>query len=143
MISQTGGIERFKGFAKANTTQTPDDLLDRFLTELTHAELKILLYIIRRTYGFEKDSDHISLKQISEGIVTPEVSGGERRADSFRYPTSSGISASVAPGGAGVEPAPQLSEEDGTAAFLYGLPKVVKTSVRFDVLPVLAWTKKG
>jgi len=37
--------------------------------ELTFAELKVLLYIIRRTYGFKKATDKISLKQISEGIV--------------------------------------------------------------------------
>jgi DNA-binding MarR family transcriptional regulator len=72
LIKQSGAIERFKGFVSANTTQTPDELFDRFLTELSHAELKVLLYIIRRTYGFKKDSDHISLKQISEGIITKE-----------------------------------------------------------------------
>ncbi len=70
ILRRQGGIERFKGFHKPNTTNTPDELFDRFLTELTHAELKVLLYIVRRTFGFKKDHDHISLKQISEGITT-------------------------------------------------------------------------
>lgn len=70
VLKQQGGAERFKGFAKPNTTPTPDDVFDIFMTELTHAELKVLLYIVRRTFGFKKMSDRISLKQISTGIVT-------------------------------------------------------------------------
>lgn len=62
-------LEKFKGFSRPNTTPCPDELFDRFMFELTFAELKVLLYIIRRTYGFKKYSDTISLKQISQGIV--------------------------------------------------------------------------
>jgi hypothetical protein len=68
VIHQQGGMERFRGFFKPNTTPTPDEIFDRFLTALTHGELKVLLYIVRRTYGFKKESDAISLKQICEGI---------------------------------------------------------------------------
>jgi len=32
----------------------------------------VLLYIIRRTFGFKKDSDNISLRQICNGIKTRE-----------------------------------------------------------------------
>ena len=49
-------MEKFKGFSRPNTTPTPDEVFDVFLTQLTPAELKVLLYIIRRTYGFQKDS---------------------------------------------------------------------------------------
>lgn len=63
-------MDRFKGFAKPNTTPCPDELFDRFMHELTHAELKVLLYIIRRTYGFKKSADTISLRQICSGITT-------------------------------------------------------------------------
>ncbi|MGI8552035.1 MAG: replication protein [Dehalococcoidia bacterium] len=63
-------IERFKGFASPNTTPTPDDLFDRFLAELNGAELKVLLYIVRRTFGFKKEGDTISLSQLSDGIKT-------------------------------------------------------------------------
>lgn len=39
------------------------------MAELSGAEFKVLLYIARRTYGFGKESDRISLSQISEGIT--------------------------------------------------------------------------
>lgn len=70
ILEKQGGVDRFLGFAKPNTTPTPDEIFDRFLTRLSHAELKVLLYITRRTFGFKKSADHISIKQISEGIVT-------------------------------------------------------------------------
>ena len=67
-ILQDRGLERFKGFASHNTTPTPDDLFDRFLAVLTGGELKVLLYIVRRTFGFKKRADTISLSQLAEGI---------------------------------------------------------------------------
>jgi len=70
VLKNTDIKEKFRGFVRPNTTPTPDDLFDIFLTQLTHAELKVLLYIIRRTYGFKKDDDRISLKQIAGGIMT-------------------------------------------------------------------------
>lgn len=72
VLKAKGGMDRFKGFLRPNTTNCPDEIFDRFLTELTHAELKVLLYITRRTFGFKKDTDRISLKQISEGIITKD-----------------------------------------------------------------------
>lgn len=39
---------------------------------LSGAELKVLLYIVRRTFGFKKDSDSISLAQLVEGIRTAD-----------------------------------------------------------------------
>ena len=65
-------MEKFKGFSRPNTTPTPDEVFDVFMTQLTHAELKVLLYIIRRTFGFKKDTDSISLNQISNGITTKD-----------------------------------------------------------------------
>src|SRR5215204_1755160 len=60
----------FDGFDSPNTTPVPDVLFDVLAPELTEAELRVLLYIIRRTYGFKKHSDNISLKQLVEGIRT-------------------------------------------------------------------------
>lgn len=51
-----------------NSTQIPDVILDRWMSHLTGAELKVLLYVARRTYGFGKGSDRISLQQIARGI---------------------------------------------------------------------------
>lgn len=53
---------------RPNSTQIPDIILDFWLSELSGAELKVVLYIARRTYGFGKESDNISLTQICTGI---------------------------------------------------------------------------
>jgi phage replication O-like protein O len=61
---------RYRGFASPNYTQVPDDVMDVLMPELSGAELKVLLYIIRRTFGFKKQADAISLNQIMNGITT-------------------------------------------------------------------------
>ncbi len=50
------------------TTPVPDVIFDILAPILTGAEYKILNYIVRRTYGFKKSSDAISLNQILSGI---------------------------------------------------------------------------
>src|SRR5215212_5983551 len=62
----------FPGFRSPNYTPVPDELFDELLADLSGAEVKVLLYIIRRTFGFKKDSDSISLNQITNGIETRE-----------------------------------------------------------------------
>ncbi len=59
---------RFDGFSTPQYTQVPDQLFDELLSLLTGAELKVLLYICRRTFGFKKESDNISLNQMLNGI---------------------------------------------------------------------------
>jgi hypothetical protein len=66
---------KFPGFSTPNYTQVPDVVFDQLLQILSGAELKVLLYIIRRTFGFKKASDDISLNQMLNGIVRK---GGER-----------------------------------------------------------------
>jgi hypothetical protein len=63
-------MSEFEGFSPANTTPVPDVLFDELLTQLNGSELKVLLYIIRRTLGFKKGSDAISLTQFQKGITT-------------------------------------------------------------------------
>lgn len=60
----------FAGFASPNFTQVPDELFDVLMPQLSDAELRVLLYIIRRTFGFKRDSDTISLSQMVSGITT-------------------------------------------------------------------------
>src|SRR5882762_10294956 len=60
----------FKGFISPRYTQVPDELFDDLMSHLSGAELKVLLYIIRRTFGFKKDSDNISLSQMLGGVRT-------------------------------------------------------------------------
>lgn len=61
---------KFEGFEPANTTPVPDVLFDVLLPHLNEAQLKVLLYIVRRTLGFKKTVDAISLKQFRYGITT-------------------------------------------------------------------------
>lgn len=61
--------EPFEGFDPPFYTQVPDALFDRFLPELSGAELKVVLYIVRRTFGFKKTDDDISISQLMNGIT--------------------------------------------------------------------------
>ena len=60
----------FQGFQFPNTTQIPNEVFDTLMPHLSGGELKVLLYICRRTFGFRKDKDSISLTQIAHGITT-------------------------------------------------------------------------
>lgn len=60
----------FGGFTNPNYTTVPDEVFDILLPHITDPELRVLLYIIRRTFGFKKTSDDISLRQMVEGITT-------------------------------------------------------------------------
>lgn len=62
--------EKAPGLPRPNTTQVPDVFLDEIMSTLNEAELRVMLYIIRRTYGFKRDEDTISLAQFSRGIIT-------------------------------------------------------------------------
>jgi len=53
-----------------STTATPDWLFDDVAPDLAKAPLKVLLYIVRRTCGFRKLADAISLTQFQHGIIT-------------------------------------------------------------------------
>ena len=46
-------------------------ILDSWMAELSGAEFKVLLYIARRTYGFGKESDSISLHPDRPGHHPP------------------------------------------------------------------------
>lgn len=50
-----------------NTTQTPNFYFDRIMNLLDEGELKTLLYAVRRTMGFHKQSDRISTSQFMNG----------------------------------------------------------------------------
>ncbi len=73
----------FPGFAHPNGTFVPDEVFDLLMPRLSEPELRVLLYIVRRTFGFKKSSDDISLKQMVEGI---------RRADGTPLDYGTGLS---------------------------------------------------
>src|SRR5918992_4627227 len=60
----------FQGFQFPTTTSVPDEVFDVLMPQLSGAELKVLLYICRTTFGFKKASDSISLSQIAHGLTT-------------------------------------------------------------------------
>jgi phage replication O-like protein O len=60
---------KFMGIESPNYTQVPNVFLDELMSELTGSEFKVLMYITRRTFGFGKRSDNISLNQIANGII--------------------------------------------------------------------------
>lgn len=60
----------FHGFQSPRYTMVPDEIFDKLLPHLSPSELKVLLYLVRRTFGFKKDSDTISLSQLCNGIKT-------------------------------------------------------------------------
>ncbi len=59
----------FKGFKEDQYTRVPDNFFDELLAFLTDAEVRVFLYLIRRTKGFNKDEDAVSFKQFLKGIV--------------------------------------------------------------------------
>jgi hypothetical protein len=72
-MPKTNGLSQpFEGFGNPNYTPVPDVVFDELAYQLTDIEFRVLLYIVRRTFGFKKTSDDISLKQLVEGIRTKE-----------------------------------------------------------------------
>lgn len=61
---------RFGGFRAPQYTQTPNEFFDVLAPKLTEAELRVLIYIIRRTFGFHRDADAISVSQMVSGITS-------------------------------------------------------------------------
>ncbi|GIW05502.1 MAG: hypothetical protein KatS3mg060_0307 [Dehalococcoidia bacterium] len=59
----------FEGFSAPGYTQVPDEFFDVCLPHLTGAETKVMCYLFRRTFGWKKESDAVSLSQLTDGIV--------------------------------------------------------------------------
>jgi hypothetical protein len=62
----------FPGLYPPLYTQTPDVFFDWVAPFLPEIELRVLIYLIRRTLGFKKQGDQITIEQIANGIVTRE-----------------------------------------------------------------------
>lgn len=60
---------------KPNYFQCPNDLIDHWMPLLSEGELKILLFVIRQTFGWNKERDYISLSQFEKatGLSKPTV----------------------------------------------------------------------
>lgn len=49
-----------------NHTQIPNVIIDQLMSELSHAQFKVLIAICRKTIGWHKQSDYISISQIMD-----------------------------------------------------------------------------
>jgi len=53
-------------YSVPNHTQTPNELFDDHMRTMTGAELKVILAICRKTFGWHKEKDKISTSQLME-----------------------------------------------------------------------------
>jgi len=70
-------------FESPNHTQIPNDLFDVLLPKMGYAELKVTLAILRKTLGWQKRSDKISLTQLEDltGLSRPAIIEGASQAE--------------------------------------------------------------
>ncbi len=80
-----------QGLAVPNTTHVPDEFLDHWMHRLRGAEIKVFLYISRRTLGFKKRVDAIGMDQLMNGIRTRKG----RRLDHGTGLSESGVKKAV------------------------------------------------
>lgn len=62
--------EAFRGYNPVRYTPCPDEFFDQQMAEMDDDELRVTLYAFRRTFGFKKTSDTISISQFLHGITT-------------------------------------------------------------------------
>lgn len=65
-----------------NHTQTPNELFDEHMKDMSGSELKVVLAVCRKTFGWHKEHDRISLTQLMEttGLSRPAVITGIKKA---------------------------------------------------------------
>jgi phage replication O-like protein O len=70
------------GFASPNHTQTPNELFDLYMPLMHEAELKVVMAIVRKTLGYKKDRDPISITQLEKltGLSRQGVLDGAQAA---------------------------------------------------------------
>lgn len=71
------------GFQSPNYTQTPNDLFDELLPAMGLAELKVVMCIVRHTFGFHKDEANLSIRKIARftGLTAKSVMEGAKQAE--------------------------------------------------------------
>ncbi len=79
-------VPDWPGFDLPAYTQTPDAIFDVWLPHLSGAELKVLLYIVRHTFGYRKDADNISISQFLHGIEKLDGTGWQDHGTGLSQP---------------------------------------------------------
>ena len=65
-------MDEFGGFTVPTATSVPDQFFDELMPTLGLAEMRVLLFIIRCTFGSRRISADISLRQMLEGVWDAE-----------------------------------------------------------------------
>jgi Bacteriophage replication protein O len=120
---------RFAGFTHPNYTQVPDEFFDDVAPRLTEAELRVALYLIRRTFGFKKDADAVSIKQMVDGITTREGEVLDRGTGMHRSSVVRGCQGLVAKGV--IDVCKERSSDGDYEANVYALRFADETGGRF------------
>jgi hypothetical protein len=71
------------GFSSPNYTQTPNDLFDELLPEMGLAELKVVMVIIRNTFGYHRDEVKLSVRALARatGMTAKSTLAGAEQAE--------------------------------------------------------------
>jgi phage replication O-like protein O len=71
------------GFESPNFTQTPNDLFDTLMREMDLAELKVVLAVIRYTFGWHREEFQMSVRKMAEltGMSAASVQTGAKAAE--------------------------------------------------------------
>lgn len=134
---QAGGITRegllsspWPGFTVPRYTQVPDEVFDVLMPILTEAEFKCLCYICRRTFGFRKEADAISLNQMSEGIRTRDGRVIDRGTGLGKTSVKKALAFLIKAGV--VQAQKRISEERGFETNVYSLHLLSATPTKTD-----------
>jgi hypothetical protein len=63
-------FQAFRGYSGPRFTPIPDEFLDHQLADLSSAEAKVMLFLFRKTYGYRKSADRVSLAQLQHGTMS-------------------------------------------------------------------------
>jgi transcription initiation factor IIE alpha subunit len=65
-------LKPFAGFTAGTSTPVPDQFFDELMPLLGLAEMRILLFLIRCTFGSRRPVADVSLRQMMEGVSDAE-----------------------------------------------------------------------
>lgn len=73
-----------------NHTQIPNELIDKWMRELSHAQFKVMIAVCRKTIGWHKQTDSISVSQITEmtGVTKKTVIESLKQLEKLRLITT-------------------------------------------------------
>jgi hypothetical protein len=112
------------GILTPNYTQIPNVLIDWLMAELPGAELKVALYIARRTFGFHADSAEISLSQFERGLRNYEGEILDRGTGLSSRPVREAIKSLEAKGIIICERRPETSGPDKPTVYTLIIPPI-------------------